>query len=113
MQAMDRAHRLGQKKVVSVYRLLMKGTLEERIMSLQKFKRDVAGAVVNADNVATNKMDTGSVVELMAGAAAVGGATGAPAGGVAGDEAAGRDDRDYADVSMSAFLKRVQGEGAS
>lgn len=32
MQAMDRAHRLGQKKVVNVYRLITRGTLEEKIM---------------------------------------------------------------------------------
>ena len=29
---MDRAHRIGQKKVVNVYRLITKGTLEEKIM---------------------------------------------------------------------------------
>jgi len=32
LQAMDRAHRIGQKKVVNVYRLVTKGTLEEKIM---------------------------------------------------------------------------------
>jgi len=37
LQAMDRAHRLGQKKVVNVYRLITKGTLEEKIMGLAPF----------------------------------------------------------------------------
>lgn len=32
LQAMDRAHRIGQKKVVNVYRLITKGTLEDKIM---------------------------------------------------------------------------------
>lgn len=32
LQAMDRAHRIGQKKVVNVFRLIMRGTLEEKIM---------------------------------------------------------------------------------
>ena len=38
LQAMDRAHRIGQKRVVNVYRLITRNTLEEKIMSLQKFK---------------------------------------------------------------------------
>ena len=33
-QAMDRAHRIGQTRVVNVYRLIVKDTLEEKIMSL-------------------------------------------------------------------------------
>lgn len=65
-QAMDRAHRLGQKRVVTVYRLLVRDTLEERIMSLQQFKKDTAAAVVDTDNVATATMDTGGVMDLMA-----------------------------------------------
>jgi TATA-binding protein-associated factor len=38
LQAMDRAHRLGQRRSVSVFRLITRGTLEEKIMSLQRFK---------------------------------------------------------------------------
>jgi len=33
-KAMDRAHRIGQKKVVNVYRLITKNTLEEKVLSL-------------------------------------------------------------------------------
>lgn len=44
---MDRAHRLGQKRSVNVFRVLTRGTLEEKIMGLQRFKMDVANAVIN------------------------------------------------------------------
>ena len=64
LQAMDRAHRLGQKRTVNVYRLLTKGTLEEKIMGLQRFKLDVANAVVNSDNMSLSAMDTGQMLEL-------------------------------------------------
>lgn len=66
VQAMDRAHRLGQKRTVNVYRILVKGTLEERIMSLQRFKLDVAAAVVNQDNVSLKGMDTSQLLDLFA-----------------------------------------------
>ena len=64
LQAMDRAHRLGQKRTVNVYRVLTKGTLEEKIMGLQRFKLDVANAVVNSDNMSLSAMDTGQMLEL-------------------------------------------------
>lgn len=50
LQAMDRAHRLGQKKVVNVYRLITQNTLEEKIMGLQRFKLNLANTIVNQEN---------------------------------------------------------------
>jgi hypothetical protein len=64
LQAMDRAHRLGQQRIVNVYRLLVRGTLEEQIMSLQQFKLDVAATLVNQDNVSLAAMDTSNLLEL-------------------------------------------------
>lgn len=63
---MDRAHRLGQKRTVNVYRLLTRGTLEEKVMGMQQFKLDVANAVVNADNMSFAEMDTGQLLDLFA-----------------------------------------------
>mgnify|MGYP001313723635 CR=1 FL=1 len=88
---MDRAHRLGQKRTVNVYRLLTKGTLEEKVMSLQRFKLDVANAVVNSDNMSLSAMDTGQMLELFTaekGSGAGGGTQSAPAAGGAGAAAA-------------------------
>lgn len=64
LQAMDRAHRLGQKKVVNVYRLITQNTLEERIMGLQKFKMNIASSVVNQQNAGLASMDTGQLLDL-------------------------------------------------
>lgn len=44
---MDRAHRIGQKRVVNVYRLITRKSLEEKIMGLQKFKLLTANTVVS------------------------------------------------------------------
>ncbi|KAL9593615.1 MAG: hypothetical protein Q9219_007467 [cf. Caloplaca sp. 3 TL-2023] len=64
LQAMDRAHRIGQKKVVNVYRLVTRGTLEEKILNLQRFKIDVASTVVNQQNAGLSTMETGDILDL-------------------------------------------------
>jgi len=64
LQAMDRAHRLGQKKVVNVYRLITRGTLEEKIMGLQKFKLNIANTVVNKENTSLTTMSTDQLLDL-------------------------------------------------
>ncbi|OMO61314.1 SNF2-related protein [Corchorus olitorius] len=63
-QAMDRAHRLGQRKVVNVHRLIMRGTLEEKVMSLQRFKLSVANAIINAENASLKTMNTDQLLDL-------------------------------------------------
>ncbi|CAE6431363.1 unnamed protein product [Rhizoctonia solani] len=45
-QAMDRAHRLGQTRQVTVYRLITRGTIDERIVQLARVKKDVQDIVV-------------------------------------------------------------------
>ena len=64
LQAMDRAHRLGQKRVVNVYRLITRGTLEEKIMGLQRFKLNIASTVVSQQNADIGTMETENVLDL-------------------------------------------------
>ncbi|TSR99398.1 DNA helicase INO80 [Bagarius yarrelli] len=49
-QAMDRAHRLGQTKQVTVYRLICKGTIEERILQRAKEKSEIQKMVISGGN---------------------------------------------------------------
>ncbi len=48
-QAIDRAHRMGQKRKVFAYRMIARDTVEEKIMELQKGKRQLADAVISDD----------------------------------------------------------------
>jgi superfamily II DNA or RNA helicase len=48
-QAIDRAHRIGQARPVFASRLVARDTVEEKILDLQKTKRDLADAVIQAD----------------------------------------------------------------
>jgi superfamily II DNA or RNA helicase len=48
-QAIDRAHRIGQSRQVFAYRVVARDTVEEKILELQRTKRDLADAIVTAD----------------------------------------------------------------
>jgi hypothetical protein len=53
-QAMDRAHRIGQTRPVTVFRLIADSTIEARIMTLQSRKEAVAAEIINEDNEGTS-----------------------------------------------------------
>ncbi|MEI6656761.1 MAG: DEAD/DEAH box helicase, partial [Verrucomicrobiota bacterium] len=48
-QATDRAHRIGQTKPVFVHKLVCRGTIEERILDLQKHKSALVEALLSED----------------------------------------------------------------
>jgi hypothetical protein len=49
-QAIDRTHRIGQTKPVFAYRIIAKDTVEEKVLELQNTKRNLADAILTADN---------------------------------------------------------------
>ncbi len=67
-QATDRAHRIGQTRAVTVYRLVAKGTVEEKIVALEGRKRELADAVVTGDAGALRGLSTDDVRLLLGGA---------------------------------------------
>jgi len=61
-QASDRAHRIGQSRPVTVYRLVAEHTIEEKIIKLHNTKRDLADSLLEGSDQSA-KM---SIEELMA-----------------------------------------------
>ena len=63
-QATDRAHRIGQTKVVTMYRLIAKGTIEEKILELGGKKRELVGAVLTEDVGGAKKLTKADLEDL-------------------------------------------------
>jgi SNF2 family DNA or RNA helicase len=55
-QAIDRTHRIGQTRRVFAYRLIARDTVEEKVLQLQQSKRDLADAIITADNSLISKL---------------------------------------------------------
>ena len=53
-QASDRAHRLGQNKPVTIYHLLTKNTIEDKIQNLHQWKRDLADQILSGNDKLTS-----------------------------------------------------------
>ena len=65
LQAIDRAHRIGQTRQVCVYRLIMQDTLEEKIMNLQRFKENLARSLVQSRDASMDKASNMELTDLI------------------------------------------------
>jgi superfamily II DNA or RNA helicase len=63
-QASDRAHRIGQTRPVTVYRLIARGTIEEQVLALHEKKRDLIASVLTGTDRAA-KLGLKDLIELL------------------------------------------------
>lgn len=63
-QSTDRAHRIGQNRPVTVYRIVAKNTIEEKIMKLHQTKREMAERIL-LGNEAPAKISINEMMELL------------------------------------------------
>jgi SNF2 family DNA or RNA helicase len=64
-QAVDRAHRIGQKKVVQVVRLIVEGTVEEKIHALQSSKKDLVDRVIGSETDGRLTLSEAEIREIL------------------------------------------------
>ena len=63
-QATDRAHRIGQKKSVQVYKLIVKDSIEEKILKMQEMKSDLADSVISGGELDILSLSKDEILRL-------------------------------------------------
>lgn len=64
-QATDRAHRIGQEQVVTVYKLISQGSIEENIMKIQEKKRELAEEILGGEGMKSGSFSREELMELL------------------------------------------------
>jgi len=64
-QATDRAHRIGQKNTVQVYKLILKNTIEEKIVQLQNRKKELFDSIIREGETDITKMSKEEIMSLL------------------------------------------------
>ena len=64
-QATDRAHRIGQKNVVTVYRLIAQDTIEEKIVQLQEKKSRLAEQILGGEEMGPAALSKEALMEIL------------------------------------------------
>ena len=60
-QAIDRAYRLGQDKTVFAYKMIMRNTIEEKILKLQEIKDKLLDDLISEDNLSTKNLSKNDI----------------------------------------------------
>lgn len=66
-QATDRAHRIGQEKVVSVFKLITKDSVEENIVTLQKSKQKLSSDIITGENISISNLSKDELLSILNG----------------------------------------------
>lgn len=64
-QATDRAHRIGQKNNVTIYKMIAQDTIEEKIIEMQKKKATMANSILAGKEVANSTLDRGTLLRIL------------------------------------------------
>ena len=64
-QATDRVHRIGQQNRVTVYRIVVKDTIEEKIVALQEAKQDLADAILSGESTSITALSNEELLALL------------------------------------------------
>ena len=64
-QATDRAHRIGQKNIVTVYKLIAKNSIEEKILEMQEAKRHLAYEILSGEMGGLSALTKDELMELL------------------------------------------------
>ena len=59
------SHRIGQTKKVTVYKMIAKGTIEEKIVKLQETKKDLADSIISGENIGISNLSKEDLMELL------------------------------------------------
>ena len=66
-QATDRAHRIGQERAVTVFKLICADTIEERIIAMQESKRELAESLLSGEDVSRTTLTREDLLALLEG----------------------------------------------
>ena len=64
-QATDRAHRIGQKKVVTVFKMITAKSIEEKILDLQEKKKNLADQIISDEGMSESKLSREELLEIL------------------------------------------------
>lgn len=64
-QATDRAHRIGQKRVVTVYKMIIRNSIEDRILEMQAMKRDLADQILSGDALSSSTITREDLMQIL------------------------------------------------